>query len=377
MLDELHNYYVRGNIMRFTIITIYDPLPNYGNRLQNYAVQEVLKKFSTNIQTIKFEHEILTFGKQIKYILQKITGFRLPGDNFFWQYEVAKYHSFKLFNKLYIKTKHISKLSQIGHIDSDYFVVGSDQVWNPTWYGNSDLKKNLYLLTFTESQKKICFSPSFGIDVLPKEWENWFKKYLLLMPNISIREEAGANIINRLTGKRATILIDPTMMLENSEWMNIAKMPKNIDFSKPYVLTYFLGSRSNRINSDLETIAEENKLVVYNLLDKNQPNLYILGPSEFIYLVSKAKLIVTDSFHACVFAFLFQKPFLVYPREGKENNMMSRIDTLLKKFNLERKYVDSGLENELFEANYDSGYRQLTIERQKTIDFLRKSMNLA
>ena len=55
---------------------------------------------------------------------------------------------------------------------------------------------------------------------------------------------------------------------------------------------------------------------------------------------------------------------------------MSRINTFLKTFFLERKYVNSNLKNNLLEANYDEGYKQLEIERKKTLDFLKKSMSM-
>ena len=46
--------------------------------------------------------------------------------------------------------------------------------------------------------------------------------------------------------------------------------------------------------------------------------------------------------------------------------MMSRIDTLLTKFNINRKFVDSGINNELLEANYENGYEILDRERKKS-----------
>ena len=56
--------------------------------------------------------------------------------------------------------------------------------------------------------------------------------------------------------------------------------------------------------------------------------------------------------------------------------MMSRMDTLFKKFDLKRKYINCGLENELLECNYQYGYEMLEKEREKLIDFLKNSMNL-
>ena len=92
--------------------------------------------------------------------------------------------------------------------------------------------------------------------------------------------------------------------------------------------------------------------------------------------MSKASLILTDSFHACVFAFIYERPYLVYAREGKENGMISRIDTLLSKFGMQRKYIDSGLENELFEHDYSKGKMQLNEERDKSVRFLKKALEI-
>ena len=53
--------------------------------------------------------------------------------------------------------------------------------------------------------------------------------------------------------------------------------------------------------------------------------------------------------------------------------MNSRLETLLKKFRLERKYAASGLENDLWEHDYSEGYRVLDRERERTMEFLRKA----
>ena len=112
-------------------------------------------------------------------------------------------------------------------------------------------------------------------------------------------------------------------------------------------------------------------------MDKYNVVLFSLGPVEFVFLIDHASLVLTDSFHACVFSFLFNRPFVVYDRTGTERGMTSRIDTLLSKLDIQRKYAGLITECDLFECNYEEGHRRLKEERQKTIDFLRKSMNLA
>lgn len=357
------------------IITIYDPSPNYGNRLQNYAVQEVLHKLGVEVVTLSFEKSICSLKIRIKYYLQLITGGCLANNRAYWKAYIPKVFAFDRFNKKYIKTRNITRMEEIE--DSDFFIVGSDQVWNPTWYDSHPLKKYLYLLTFTEVSKKVCFSPSFGVSKLSEEWKPWFKEHLSGFRDISVRENAGARIIKELIDKDAVVLIDPTLMLDREQWRKISKKPcRKANASCPYIFTYFLGDVSQKVQADISRIAADKKYEVLHLMNVDTPALYASGPGEFIYLLDHAELILTDSFHACVFAFLFGKPFLVYSREGHEADMMSRINTFLETFDLERKYVNSGIENELMECDYKTGYHILQAEQKKVIGFLKKSMNM-
>lgn len=359
------------------VVTIYDPNPNYGNRLQNYAVEQIIKKIGFNVKTLAFEKSYLNWKMKVKYIFAKLTNYHLGNRKNFDIYNVHRLQVFARFNKKFLNPIHIMNLKKITKIKTDFFVVGSDQIWNPNLFKYGPLRKDLFLLTFANSRQKICFSPSFGIESLPYEWRECFKSNLSTIPHISVREETGAKIIKELTGQEATVLIDPTMMLTMDEWRKIAKKSKNIDYSKPYILTYFLGNRSEQIESDMKKYAREYNYKLYNLMDYTQFNVFISGPSEFIYLIEHASLVLTDSFHACVFSFLFNKPFLVYSRQSDNmENMMSRIETFLSKFHLERKYVNSGLINDVMECDYIEGFKQLEIERKKVIEFLKMSMKI-
>ena len=51
-------------------------------------------------------------------------------------------------------------------------------------------------------------------------------KFLSGLDNISVREYEGAKIIKDLTGKNAQVVLDPTMLLDKSEWMKISKSGK-------------------------------------------------------------------------------------------------------------------------------------------------------
>lgn len=358
------------------IITINDH-KNYGNRLQNYAVQHILSQIGVAATTLSFFDSPVSLVNGMKYCIHKVTGFRHTCKKDYWKnwnLLVVKVKTFQKFNKKNISTKFIKRISDIG--PADFYVLGSDQVWNAEWYPQHGIMKEMFLLSFAKPEQRICFSPSFGINKLPEQWIPWFKEQLMKFPMISVREESGARIVRELTGKEAIVTIDPTLMLDKYEWMKIAEKPERVDCDYKYILTCFLGETTTRIREDMNTYAEQTDAKILDLMDTKCPELYATGPAEFIYLISNAALILTDSFHACVFSFLFGKPFLLYKREGI-SDMMSRIDTLFDKFDLKRKYVDSGLQNELLECDYSKGYKALAAEREKVIWFLTESMRIS
>lgn len=333
---------------------------NYGNSLQNYAVQKVLEQNGITAETIMYDFHKLNFIQMIKMIIKN------PGN-------YKKRLNFFTFERKYLR-KSLSR--NLIHYDSnidikyDYFFIGSDQVWNTCWYKNYPFMKDAYLATFTSGSKRIALSASFGIDYILNEWQEHFYIHLNDFKAISVREEEGARIVKKLTGREATVLVDPTMLITNTEWEKVAKKPKGA--KEGYILTYFLSPKCVEVNELLKK--EKGGRRVYELLNQNDKISRAAGPSEFLWLFAHADLILTDSFHACVFSFLFNKPFVVFDRNWNGGNMNSRLDTLLSKFNLERKYANSGLDNDIWEHNYEDGYKQLEIERMKAIDFLKNAL---
>ena len=76
----------------------------------------------------------------------------------------------------------------------DYFITGSDQVWNPYFNCTED-----EFLTFAPKQKRISYAASIGVSEIPDDKKDQFKKWLNGMNYISVREQAGADIVYELT----------------------------------------------------------------------------------------------------------------------------------------------------------------------------------
>ena len=341
--------------MKSAIITL-TKMYNYGNSLQNYAVQEVLRSFGLNPETIIYEYR--SPKERVKCRIKKLlknntTSKKALFDKFEREHIIrSKFHNLKGYNK---KAEEYF----------DFYFIGSDQVWNATWYDRYSFMKDAYLLTFTDDRKKIAYAASFGIDSLPDKWKPWFKENLEGFKAISVREHAGRKIVEELTEKKSEVLIDPTMMLDVDEWRMIERNPGIVDGN--FVLSYFLSPKCQEAQQ-LCSVLERNNTII-DLMQ--QEFVGSIGPSEFLWLYDNAELVLTDSFHGSVFSLLLNKPFQVFDRQSSDESMNSRLSTLLSKFGLERKYASSGIENDLWEHEYSDAYHVLEKEREKALSFIR------
>lgn len=345
---------------------------NYGNRLQNYALQRILEGNGYHCRTLQdksIEEKVLKLlaARPNLSLWKPILKIYLKNEKHFKRF-LKRADNFELFDykyikdsKYYIASKNISLNLQNQY---DAFIAGSDQIWNTTFGFVTDN----YFLPF-KHPCKVAYAASFGVESIP--YTQNIVDSLNNLKALSVREEAGAKIIKDLTGREAPVLVDPTLLLTQDAWRDVFQKPEGAK-SCGYILTYFLSAKSKDAIQKLKEVKGEK--LVYELKDPKDKVVKNAGPSEFLWLFDHADLILTDSFHACVFSFLFNKPFIVYDRNWNEGNMNSRLETFLSKFKLERKYANSGLDNDIWEHDYEEGYRQLEIERKKAMDFLREAL---
>lgn len=354
---------------------------NYGNRLQNYAVQCNLEKNGIEVCTIpnnKFlNSNKYSFINNFEYLMSMIKNELLKNGvyrlkcGFFTNKKVKKFLKFNKNIKFSRK-----KFSFFRLMNYDFYIVGSDQVWNP-YFGLDDFGLLDYI---DDNNKKIAFSASIGVNSIPDNLKEKYARCINKFKCISLREDRGKEIIEELTGRKdVEVLIDPTMLLTSEEWDKVSNRPKQLDKIKEekYILNYFLGELSDFRKKEIERIAKENNCHIINILDKKDP-FYVSGPSEFLYLEKHAFLICTDSFHSSVFAILYNRPFIIFDREQKGvENMNSRIDTLINKFKLKnRKYNGECITKENLEHDYTEAYKILEKEREKSKEFLEKALDI-
>lgn len=334
--------------MKIAIFTIIGRGP--GTKLQNYALQFFLEKnYEADVKTIRRDsyfyerlswknlYGINSWKKLIKFIIN-YKGYRK------WLFnEVEVQDSWLDFDRNIHYTEEIEKnndgpISKEFRSKFDYFIVGSDQVWNPNWYHNIDYFK------YVDYKKQIAYAASFGVYTIPLNLEKHFREVLSKIKNISVREEAGQKIVKDLINKDVPIVLDPTMLLMKDEWLKIAKKP-NWKQDNKYICAFFLGNISKNKKEKIEKIAKMiNAQVIYPLKNFDEFGKKI-GPAEFIYLINNSEYIFTDSFHGTVFSIIMKKLFLVFDREENgQCNMNSRLDTLLGMLNLKYRHVQDNTE---------------------------------
>ena len=284
-----------------------------------------------------------------------------------------KLKKFKLFNQYIEYSGYVVNNDKYDfniNSDYDYFIVGSDQVWNPN-FAVSDIM----LLKHCPKDKCISYAASFGVNNILNDLKNYFADGINDIKFLSVREDIGKDIIYDLIGRKdVEVLVDPTMLLTDKEWDMVSKKPTMLKNNK-YILNYFLGNLSEERKKEIERIADENNCEIINILDKNSP-FYECGPSEFLWLEKNAFLICTDSFHSSVFGLLFNRPFIIFDREDKEEKMNSRLDTLINKFKLKNRKFEGRITEENLNHDYSEAYKILEEERKKSEAFLKKALEI-
>ena len=339
------------------IMTIQDVF-NYGNRLQNYAMQKLTGGRSVISHKYKFIMLfrafrqfywgiISLFSKKKKILYRRMKSFGKFNRNIHFYHKI-------------IKNYNKNEMNSFGEMEA-FFITGSDQVWNP--YFCKDMY--FYMLGFSKKRgNNIAIAPSIGVDKLTELQNIEFKKYINNFKVLSCREESGSNIISTLTDIECTTLIDPTLMLSDKEWDIICKKPKFHDENKKYILLYFLGDLSIDYKTIVALISKKYGLDVINILDESS-EYYSCGPSEFIWLIKHCSIMLTDSFHGSVFSYIYEKPLRIFKRIDSGPSINSRLTNLVRVLHLSNEIYlsdDSNLDH-ILEVNYDKSY--LLVEQQK------------
>lgn len=330
--------------MKIAIITI--PLKyNYGGILQAYALEEVLRREGHMVEHIEVQKDsyllplktrFLVYAKRfvLKYIFGK--RIRVLQESYLHDSQNTIMQNTQKFIDQYLHIRKVLTFEEIREADYDAFIVGSDQIWRAEYI----CKANNFapFLDFTSSWNKVrlAYSCSFAFnewrysEEATKKASNLAKKFSA----ISVREKSGVDLCKKYLGVDAVQIIDPTMLLTIEDYEKIVK-ESDMPLSEGDFMTYILDENEDivlfvdkvaeachlkkfRANSHAEDLQADVK-------DRIQPPV-----EKWLKSFIDAKVVITDSFHACVFSIVFNKPFICL---GNTSRGMDRFHSLLDMFN--------------------------------------------
>ena len=372
--------------MRIGILTL--PLhTNYGGILQAYALQTVLERMGHEVCLIEKTPYLhlpawkapLVYGKRV---LKNMIGRPCPifyeqqvNRKIRYENPIIRQNTDKFINK-YIKRRIVNDFSEIKEKDFDAIVVGSDQIWRPKYFHQIE---HAYL-DFTKGWNiiRIVYAASFGTDTWEYSMEQERRCAALIKKfnAVSVREDSAVGLCKDHFDIDAIQLLDPTMLLSPNDYIKLFEAAA-IDRSQGTLLCYLLDDSKEK-SVIVDKVANSKALVPFRVNSKVEDKTASLServqPSieQWLRGFYDAEFVVTDSFHACVFSILFNKPFVVVRNEDRG---LSRFDSLLRLSNLEdRQY--GGMEMDFSASiNWSLTNNLLNCRKIEAIDFLSESLS--
>ena len=233
--------------------------------------------------------------------------------------------------------------------------------------------------------KRVAYAASFGVD----KWEFTNEEtkecapLAQLFDAVSVREDSGIPLCKEHLGVEACHVLDPTMLLEREDYEALVR--EDGIAPRPGNLFCYVLDKSVRMEETISIIAAQTKLTPFHTMPKsgatqeaveNHIEDCIYPPvTAWLRSFMDAELVVTDSFHGCVFSIIFNKPFVVL---GNESRGQARFSSLLMIFGLESRFCsDNARLTDIVNRPID--WERVNALRQswqkKSFDFLRTSLS--
>lgn len=381
--------------MKIAIITWFDNL-NFGTALQVFALQDYLKThYNADVKLIKYYPDS---SNQLHSLAQKTEHL---GYKVYLKIKSRIYDSYKRYDELLDtvyknekeeRSRNFKSFMQnnIAFTDTvkssedfkrlcsefDFFICGSDQIWNPM------ILDSHYFLSFVSDKPKISYAASFGIDYIPSFAKKYISEYLSDFKAVSLRESHCITELEDITGKKVTHVCDPTFLITPKQWRG---MESDRVTDKKYFAVYFLGdTKFGRNALDFAQSHFDFDSVILPCteyaINKSDSRNIAFSPNDFISVIDNSEFVLTDSFHAVCFSIMLEKNFCVIKKHSQSNpfKQNSRIESLLGVLGLSERLVDN--ENELkrlidIDIDYKSVKQKLSTYIELSERFLEEGIN--
>lgn len=371
--------------MKIGILTFHSQL-NYGALLQCWALSKMIKLLGHQpIVLDKWKNgRCGTTGpleqtrvESLKNLIRIIIGMIHVGV-------ISRYRKTRAFlRNVGLTDFHFCSWSELDRpLGVDCVVAGSDQIWNCAIW--SDL--STYMLENAPEVPFISYAASFGIREIPNEFRSQYKEGLSRYCARSVREDEGLQIVKNL-GLDATTVVDPTILLPPCEWYKMISK-KSHEQRSDFILLYLIGLNSiefireaSRVAGDLQVkfVLVTPAMTVYPryALWERHPGVLLAanaGPYDFVRLISKARAVITDSFHATAISSIYDTECrVIRPNNDERQSMFARLDEFVSKYSdgdIIQKDLTSAVASVLSGTSYEWNHAQMVLDREHSRGWL-------
>lgn len=328
---------------------------NYGGIIQCYALQTILRRMGN--ETVVLQRNFCrryTLKKACIYYAKHITNLMI-GKQSSWHYyrdpkrlDYIAQNTYKFIDKnINPRSKHCYSTEELKNevvrFNLDAIIVGSDQVWRPSYSPN---QPNFFLNFLGEDNtiKRISYAASFGTDkwTFTDELTDICGELLKKFHAVSVREQSAIKLCKEYFHVDAVQVLDPTLLLDAKDYEKLIPQKQK---SRGELFCYILDKNQEKVNmiSHITNVTHLKAFESMPELPQSTYNLYgdidkcISPPLEdWLSAFIEADMVVTDSFHGTVFSIIFNKPFWVI---GNEKRGLARFDSLLSMFNLKERLI--------------------------------------
>lgn len=353
---------------------------SHGSLLQTYALSNILKSLGHDVTIINRKDVISTkylIKRTISNLYANFRGIK-KGPIFYKELlPPCIMRNMNSFVDKYYKPnlKEYSELS-LDEESFEVYMVGSDQTWRPKFVQSI----TYYYLDFIErfkNVKRIAYAPSFGTS----EWEYTHeqtekcRRLIKLFNAVSVREKGGVYLCNKYFDIVAEHVVDPTLLLHKEDYVRLFDSTLFTN-NQSYIAYSILDRTEYKINliSEVCSLMEGEPLPI---IEENRSEFYVeTGVEYWLEGIYKSKFVITDSFHATVFAIIMNVPFIVVANKFRG---IDRIISLLEICGLCNRIVYENNKNNISNIiaetiNWDLVNKRVDLARVKSINFLIKSL---
>lgn len=361
---------------------------NYGAILQAFALKTVLEQMGHNVTFIECNRKmylnplksLLVYPYRVlkKYVLHDkytiIDYERNNNKNIEKEIAVSKLIFPFIKNNFRIQT--VTHFGDLNEKDFDAYIVGSDQVWRHFYSRTIIGSTPATYLDFTQGWhvRRISYAASFGTTwwEMDDHMTKLCGKLLAKFDAVSVREKDAIDMCKKhFNYFKAIQVLDPTMLLAKECYTNL--FVTETQQSSGNLLCYLLDSNLKK-EKFVKRVASDLNLKPFSVNELIKTSDGYVKPSVETWLRGfyDAKYVIADSFHACVFAILFNKPFAVILNEDRG---LSRFYSLLSMFGLEDRIINEKEEYTLPLSEYKPNFEMLEKMRNISYDFLKQALS--